>query len=79
MTEHGCAVMSAPDHLETILEFEAITEPLGLSKGMIRPTLVEHRSASIGYRVLERILYMNPPLSPAWGGEGGREYNEEAL
>ena len=78
-TPHFNEVMEADDVTKTVTGTEAITEPLGLSKGMTRAITFDMSSVSVGWKILFAISYQHPPSSKAWGAIQSLSYSEEEL
>ena len=78
-TPHFNEVMEADDVTKTVTGTEAITEPLGLSKGMTRAITFDMSSVSVGWKILTSISYQHPPSSKAWGAIQSLSYSEEEL
>ena len=78
-TPHFNEVMQADDLVRTNTGTEAITEPLGLSKGMTRVITFEQSSASVGWKILGVNTFRERPSSEAWGAIESIAYSEEEL
>ena len=78
-TPHYNEVMEADDLVRTNTGTEAITEPLGLSKGMTRVVTFEQSSVSVGWKILAVNTYRERPISKAWGAISGTTYTEQEL
>jgi hypothetical protein len=78
-TPHFNEVMEADDVTKTVTGTEAITEPLGASKGMTRVITYEMSSVSVGWKILFALSYQNQPSSKAWGAIATIDYSEEEL
>jgi hypothetical protein len=71
--------MAAADRAMTVTGTQAITEPLGASKGMTRIDTYEVSSVSVGWKILASNTYREKPSSQAWGALSGTNYTEEEL
>lgn len=78
-TPHFNEVMEADDVTKTVTGTEAITEPLGASKGMTRVTEYQMSSASVGWKIIMNNSYRERPSSEAWGAIASIDYSEEEL